>query len=83
MAKGKFPKGIKTGISIVGINDRHLNKKPQVIECKSAYELHNKLKMYLPTSAMPTYEWCLNIVKENGYVQLVKKQSGKNVTYHL
>lgn len=83
MAKNKFPKGIKTGILIKGITDRHTNKKPEVIECKSAYELHNKLKAYLPHRGMPSYDWCLNTVKENKYVQLIKKESAKGITYQL
>jgi len=83
MAKKKFPKGIKTGIVIRGITDRHTGKKPKVIECKSAYELHDKLKQYLPKNAMPSYDWCLNIVKDNGYVQLIKKEFGKGFIYQI
>ncbi len=81
MTKAKFPKGIKTGIVIVGINDRHTGKKPEIIECKSAYELHKKLGDYLPKNTMPSYDWCLGIVKDNGYVQLIKKPHLKGFIY--
>lgn len=76
-------KSIKTGIAISGIDDRHKNKKPEVIECKSASELHEKLKNYLPKQAMPSYEWCLEIVKKNGYVKLLKTPSAKGFKYSL
>ena len=81
--KSKPRKGIKTGILIKGIRDKHTGKKPEVIECKSVYELRKKLRDYLPAGRIPPYKLCLSWVKESGYVSLIKEEVKGKTTYRV
>ena len=71
-----FPEGIKTGIAVIGINDKHTGALPEIVPCKSVRKLRAKLNSYLSQGAAPSYSQCLLMVKARGFITLIKKEGG-------
>ena len=79
----KFPTGIKTAIAMMGIRDKHIGKKPEYIMCNSVRQLAKKLRDYLPAGRIMPYNRLLELVKENGVVDLLKENYNNKITYRL
>lgn len=81
-SKKVFDENQKCFIAIVGIDDKHTGRKPELIECFSVPDMYAKLRFMLPRNGMPPYNYVMGCVRDNnGYFQLIKRDINGSTFY--